>query len=159
VTQRDIQEGEPSLAGPTLQAVVRSLERRVAVGRTESLESLLDESLAQPRFRTVLVVLFTPVPWHSRGAVCTARSRGPSRNEHANSASGRRSHLGGAFVGGKLVRDLLHETQPFEPAVADFVAVMLATLRTGGDDDSGTAGWPDRSSLEVACRMKRGNSC
>jgi putative ABC transport system permease protein len=36
--------------------------------------------------------------------------------------------LGGAFVSGRVVRDLLYETQPFEPAVAVLVTVVLAAL-------------------------------
>ena len=48
----------PSIAGPMLQAIVRSLDRTVAVGRVQSLDTLLAESLSQPRFRTVLAVLF-----------------------------------------------------------------------------------------------------
>ena len=48
----------PSLAGPLLRGTVRSLDRNVAVGRIQSLEQLLHESLSQPRFRTVLAMLF-----------------------------------------------------------------------------------------------------
>ena len=36
--------------------------------------------------------------------------------------------LGGAMVGGRLVRDLLYETRPFEPAIAVSVAILLATF-------------------------------
>ena len=48
----------PSTAGPMLQSAVRALDRTVAVGRVQSLDTLLEESVAQPRFRTVLAVLF-----------------------------------------------------------------------------------------------------
>ncbi len=153
VTHVVLRTAGPSLAGPTLQAVVRSLDRRVAVGRTQSLERLLDESLAQPRFRTVLVVLFATVALALTlgglyGSISWAVAQ-RTRELGIRSALGARPRqlltmvlrqgiwmvalgatlgLGGAFVSGRLVRDLLYETQPFEPAVAVFVTVVLAAL-------------------------------
>jgi putative ABC transport system permease protein len=153
VTHVVLRTASPSLAGPTLQAIVRSLDRRVAVGRTQSLESLLDESLAQPRFRTVLVVLFAAVALALTlgglyGSVSWAVAQ-RTRELGIRSALGARPRqllamvlrqglwtvglgaglgLAGAFVSGRFVRDLLYETQPFEPAVSVFVTLMLAGL-------------------------------
>jgi ABC-type antimicrobial peptide transport system permease subunit len=33
--------------------------------------------------------------------------------------------LGGSMIGGRLVRDLLYETRPFEPVVAVSVAILV----------------------------------
>jgi putative ABC transport system permease protein len=143
----------PSLAGPTLQAIVRSLDRSVAVGRVQSLETLLEDSLSQPRFRTVLAVLFAVLALVLTlggvyGSVSWAVTQ-RTREFGIRSAVGARPRqllamvlrqgmwvvtlgaalgLGGAVIGGQLVRDLLYDSRPFEPTVVMTVVVLLAVF-------------------------------
>ncbi|HEX2310231.1 MAG TPA: ABC transporter permease, partial [Vicinamibacterales bacterium] len=53
--------GDPAGAGPLLRDIVRGLDPTVAIDRVRTLDALLAGSLAQPRFRTVLLVLFATV--------------------------------------------------------------------------------------------------
>ena len=141
----------PSIAGPMLQAIVRSLDRTVAVGRVQSLETLLAESLSQPRFRTVLAVLFAVLALSlTLGGVYGSVSWAVTQRRREfgiRSAVGARPRqllamvlrqgtlvvslgaalgLGGAVIGGRLVRDLLYDTRPFEPIVVVGVTLLLA---------------------------------
>ena len=53
--------GNAGAAGPMLRDIVRSLDPAVAIDRAQTLDALLEGSLAQPRFRTVLIVVFAGV--------------------------------------------------------------------------------------------------
>jgi putative ABC transport system permease protein len=156
ITHVVLRTASPALAGAMLQATVRSLDRNVAVGRTQSLEAMLEESVAQPRFRTVLVVLFATLALALTlgglyGSISWAVTQ-RTREFGIRSALGARPPqllamvlrqgmwivalgavfgLTGAAIGGRLIRDLLYETRPFEPAVAGGIAIMLSILGVG----------------------------
>jgi putative ABC transport system permease protein len=145
----------PSLAGLVLRDTVRSLDRNVAVGRIQSLEQLLHESLAQPRFRTVLAMLFAAIALALTlgglyGSVSWAVAQ-RTREFGIRSALGARPRqlltlvlrqglwiialgtllgLAGAYAGGRFVQDLLYETPPFEVHVVTSVTVLLVALGT-----------------------------
>ena len=145
----------PSLAGPLLRDTVRSLDRNVAVGRIQSLEQILDESLSQPRFRTVLAMLFASIALALTlgglyGSVSWAVAQ-RTREFGIRSALGARPRqlltlvlrqgmwiialgaslgLAGAYTCGRLVQELLDETRPFEASVVSSVTIVLVALAT-----------------------------
>jgi ABC-type antimicrobial peptide transport system permease subunit len=141
----------PSTAGPMLQSAVRSLDRTVAVGRVQSLDTLMEESVAQPRFRTVLAVLFAvlalaltlgglygSVSWavtqrtREFGIRCAIGARPRQlltmvlRQGTYVVACGAVLGIGGAVVCGRVVRDLLYDTPPFEPVILGGVTCLVA---------------------------------
>ena len=143
----------PSIAGQMLQSAVRSLDRTVAVGRVQSLDTLLEESVAQPRFRTVLAVLFAglalaltlgglygSVSWavtqrtREFGIRCAIGARPRQlltmvlRQGISVVACGALLGIGGAIVCGRLVRELLYDTRPFEPIILGGVTCLLAAF-------------------------------
>jgi putative ABC transport system permease protein len=143
----------PTLAGPLLRDAVRSLDRNVAVGRIQSLEQMLHESLAQPRFRTVLAMLFASIALALTlgglyGSVSWAVAQ-RTREFGIRSALGARPRqllalvlrqglwvvalgvwlgLAGAYAGGRFLQDLLFETRPFNGNVVTSVAFLLVAL-------------------------------
>ena len=145
----------PSLAGPLLRDTVRSLDRNVAVGRIQSLEQLLHESLSQPRFRTVLAMLFASIALALTlgglyGSVSWAVAQ-RTREFGIRSALGARPRqlltlvlrqgmwiialgallgLAGAYTCGRFVQELLYETRPFEASVVTSVTILLVALGT-----------------------------
>ena len=145
----------PSLAGPLLRDTVRSLDRNVAVGRIQSLEQLLSESLAQPRFRTVLAMLFASIALALTlgglyGSVSWAVAQ-RTREFGIRSALGARPRqlltlvlrqgiwiialgillgLAGAYTCGRFVQELLYQTRPFEASVVTSVTILLVALGT-----------------------------
>ncbi len=145
----------PSLAGPLLRDTVRSLDRNVAVGRIQSLEQMLHESLAQPRFRTVLAMFFASIALALTlgglyGSVSWAVAQ-RTREFGIRSALGARPRqlltlvlrqgmwiialgallgLAGAYASGRFVQDLLYGTRPFEASVVTSVAILLVALST-----------------------------
>ncbi len=145
----------PSLAGPLLRDTVRSLDRNVAVGRIQSLEQLLHESLSQPRFRTVLAMLFASMALALTlcglyGSVSWAVAQ-RTREFGIRSALGARPRqlltlvlrqgmwiialgallgLAGAYTCGRFVQGLLYETRPFEASVVTSVTILLVALGT-----------------------------
>ena len=145
----------PSLAGPLLRDTVRSLDRNVAVGRIQSLEQLLSESLAQPRFRTVLAMLFASIALALTlgglyGSVSWAVAQ-RTREFGIRSALGARPRqlltlvlrqgisiialgislgLAGAYTCGRFVQELLYQTRLFEASVVTSVTILLVALGT-----------------------------
>ncbi len=145
----------PALAGPLLRDTVRSLDRNVAVGRIQSLEQMLSESLDQPRFRTVLAMLFASIALALTlgglyGSVSWAVAQ-RTREFGIRSALGARPRqlltlvlrqgmwiialgallgLAGAYACGRFVQDLLYETRPFEASVVTSVTILLVALGT-----------------------------
>ena len=145
----------PSLAGPLLRDTVRSLDRNVAVGRIQSLEQLLHESLSQPRFRTVLAMLFASLALALTlgglyGSVSWAVAQ-RTREFGIRSALGARPRqlltlvlrqgmwiialgallgLAGAYTCGRFVQELLYETRPFEANVVTSATILLVALGT-----------------------------
>ena len=145
----------PSLAGPLLRDTVRSLDRNVAVGRIQSLEQLLHESLSQPRFRTVLAMLFASIALALTlgglyGSVSWAVAQ-RTREFGIRSALGARPRqlltlvlrqgmwiialgallgLAGAYICGRFVQELLYQTRPFEASVVSSVTVLVVALGT-----------------------------
>ena len=145
----------PSLAGPLLRDTVRSLDRNVAVGRIQSLEQLLHESLSQPRFRTVLAMLFASLALALTlgglyGSVSWAVAQ-RTREFGIRSALGARPRqlltlvlrqgmwiialgallgLAGAYTCGRFVQELLYETRPFEASVVTSATILLVALGT-----------------------------
>ena len=145
----------PSVAAPLLRDTVRSLDRNVAVGRIQSLEQLLHESLSQPRFRTVLAVLFASMALALTmgglyGSVSWAVAQ-RMREFGIRSALGARPRqlltlvlrqgtwtialgallgLAGAYACGRFVQELLYDTRPFEARVVTSVTILLAALGT-----------------------------
>jgi putative ABC transport system permease protein len=151
-----LRTASPALAGPMLQATIRSLDRNVAIGRVQSLDEMMTQSLAQPRFRTVLAVLFAMLALALTlgglyGAISwTVTQR--TREFGIRSALGARPRqllamvlrqgirivglggvlgLGGAVLGGRFVDDLLYQTRPFEPSVAIAVTMAVGLLAMG----------------------------
>lgn len=145
----------PSLAGPLLRDIVRSLDRNVAVGRIQSLEQMLYESLGQPRFRTLLALLFASIALALTlgglyGSVSWAVAQ-RTRELGIRSALGARPRqlltlvlrqgmwivalgallgLAGAYASGRFVQELLYETRPFDAGVVTSVIILLAALGT-----------------------------
>jgi putative ABC transport system permease protein len=145
----------PSLAGLVLRDTVRSLDRNVAVGRIQSLEQMLHESLAQPRFRTILAMLFASIALALTlgglyGSVSWAVAQ-RTREFGIRSAVGARPRqllmlvlrqgmwivalgvwlgLAGAYASGRVVQELLYETRPFEASVVASVTALLVALAT-----------------------------
>jgi putative ABC transport system permease protein len=145
----------PALAGPLLRDTVRSLDRNVAVGRIQSMEQMLSESLDQPRFRTVLAMLFAAIALALTlgglyGSVSWAVAQ-RTREFGIRSAVGARPRqlltlvlrqgmwlvalgallgLAGAYACGRFVQQLLYETRPFEPSVVTSVTILLVALGT-----------------------------
>jgi putative ABC transport system permease protein len=136
-----------------LQAIVRSLDRSVVVGRVQALDTLLEESLSQPRFRTVLAVLFAVLAlaltlggvYGSVSFAVTQRTREFGIRSALGAlprqllamvlrqgmwvvSLGAGLGFGGAVIGGRLVRDLLYDTRPFEPTVVVGVIMLLAAF-------------------------------
>jgi putative ABC transport system permease protein len=156
MTRVVLRTASPSLAGPMLQATVQSLDRNVALGRIQSLEAMLEESIAQPRFRTVLVVLFATLALTLTlgglyGSISWAVTQ-RTREFGIRSALGARPRqlltmvlrqglwivalgsglgLAGAVIGGRFVGDLLYQMRPFEPTVAVAVTIGLGLLGVG----------------------------
>jgi putative ABC transport system permease protein len=147
--------GDPSSAGPLLRGIVRSLDPTIAVARIESLQTLLDGSLAQPRFRTILIVVFAAVAltltlgglygtlaWivaqrTQEFGIRVALGAAPRELVRMVLGEGARIVAPGALLGlagglaiGDVFRDLLFDVQPFEPAVILVVSVGLAVLGT-----------------------------
>jgi putative ABC transport system permease protein len=144
---------DPEGAGELLRTVVRSLDPTVAIDRTRALEALLGESLAQPRFRTVLVATFAAVAlaltlcglygtlaWvvaqrkHEFG-VRVALGAAPRELRRLVLGEGVRimgpgalTGLAGGLAAGRLIRDLLYDVTPFEPDVVATVIVGLLAL-------------------------------
>jgi putative ABC transport system permease protein len=138
-----------------LRDTVRSLDRSVAVGRIQSLEQLLHESLSQPRFRTVLTMLFASMALALTlgglyGSVSWAVAQ-RTREFGIRSALGARPRqlltlvlrqgmwiialgallgLAGAYTCGRFVQELLYETRPFEASVVTSVTILLVVLGT-----------------------------
>ncbi len=145
----------PSLAGPLLRDTVRSLDRHVAVGRIQSLEQMLYESLGQPRFRTILAMLFASIALVLTlgglyGSVSWAVAQ-RTREFGIRSALGARPRqlltlvlrqgmwiialgallgLAGAYTCGRFVQELLYETRPFEASVITTITILLVALGT-----------------------------
>jgi putative ABC transport system permease protein len=147
--------GDPASAGPLLRGIVRSLDPTIALARTESLKTLLDGSLAQPRFRTILIVVFAAVAltltlgglygtlaWivaqrTQEFGIRVALGAAPRELVRMVLGEGARIVAPGALLGlagglaiGDVFRDLLFDVQPFEPAVILVVSVGLAVLGT-----------------------------
>jgi putative ABC transport system permease protein len=142
-----------SEAGAVLRAIVRSHDETVAIGRVQFLQSLLDDSLAQPRFRTMLIALFAGVALMLTlgglyGTVSWVVSQ-RTREFGIRSALGARPGellvtvlsegfrlvlvgtvlgLTGGLVAARLLRDLLFEERGSDPAVMVAVTLGLATL-------------------------------
>jgi putative ABC transport system permease protein len=134
-----------------LRATVRSLDPTVAVGRVQLLQTLLDESLAQPRFRTALIVLFASVAllltlgglFGTVSWVVAQRTRelgircalGARPRQLLNTvlgegvwilAAGTVIGVAGGVAAGRFVRGLLFGAEPFEPAILLTAAGGLA---------------------------------
>jgi putative ABC transport system permease protein len=145
--------GDPSGAGMLLRAAVQSVDRNVAVGRTQTLDGLLAGSLAQPRFRAILIACFAAVAltltlgglygtlaWvvaqrTQEFGIRIALGAAPRELLRMMLGEGARMIAPGAVVGlagglaaGELFRDFLYEVEPFEPAVLLAVAAGLAAL-------------------------------
>ena len=145
----------PSLAGPLLRDTVRSLDRHVAVGRIQSLEQLLHGSWSQPRFRTLLAMLFASMALvltlgSLYGSVSWAVAQ-RTREFGIGSALGARPRqlltlvlrqgmwiialgallgLAGAYTCGRVVQELLYKTRPVEASVVTSVTLLLVALST-----------------------------
>jgi putative ABC transport system permease protein len=143
----------PSEAGAVLRAIVRSHDETVAIGRVQSLQSLLDDSLAQPRFRTMLIALFAGVALMLTlgglyGTVSWVVAQ-RTREFGIRSALGARPGellvtvlsegfrlvligtvlgLTGGLVAARLLEGLLFEAHGSDPAVIMAVTAGLATL-------------------------------
>jgi putative ABC transport system permease protein len=145
--------GQPDGAGPMLRDVVGALDPTVAIDRVQTLDSLLAGSLAQPRFRTVLIILFAVVAlaltlgglygtlaWMvaqrtQEFGIRVALGASPRELVRLIVAEGARIVVPGALLGlaggvaaGRLIRDLLFQVAPFEPAVLVAVTAGLAAL-------------------------------
>jgi predicted permease len=145
--------GDPAGAGPVLRDVVRGLDPTVATGRVQTLDALLAGSLAQPRFRTVLIVLFAAVTlvltlgglygtlaWMvaqrtPEFGIRVALGASPRELVRLTLGEGARIVVPGALLGlaggvaaGRLIRELLFQITPFEPAVLVIVSAGLAAL-------------------------------
>jgi putative ABC transport system permease protein len=145
--------GDPTGAGNLLRDVVRGLDPTVAIDRVQTLDALLVGSLAQPRFRTVLLVLFAVVAlvltlgglygtlaWMvaqrtQEFGVRVALGASPRELVRLTIGEGARIVVPGALLGlaggvaaGRLIRDLLFQVTPFEPAVLVCVSAGLAVL-------------------------------
>jgi putative ABC transport system permease protein len=145
--------GDPAGAGPLLRDVVRGLDPTVAIDRVQTLDALLAESLAQPRFRTALLVLFAVVAlvltlgglygtlaWMvaqrtQEFGIRVALGASPRELVRLTIREGARIVVPGALLGlaggvaaGRLIRNLLFQVTPFEPAVLVGVSAGLAAL-------------------------------
>lgn len=145
--------GDPSGVGALVRNVVQSLDPAVAVARTQTLEDLLAGSLAQPRFRTILIVCFAAVAltltlgglygtlaWLvaqrtrefgirvALGAQPRALLRMVLTEGAWMIAPGALLGVAGGLGAGLLIRDLLYDVQPFEPAVLIAAAAGLGAL-------------------------------
>jgi putative ABC transport system permease protein len=145
--------GDPAGAGPVLRDVVRSLDPSVPLGRVQTLDALLAGSLTQPRFRTVLIVLFAGVAlvltlgglygtlaWvvaqrTQEFGIRVALGASPRGLVRLILGEGARIVVPGALLGlaggvaaGRVIRGLLFEVQPFEPAVLAAVSIFVAAL-------------------------------
>jgi predicted lysophospholipase L1 biosynthesis ABC-type transport system permease subunit len=141
--------GDPSGAGALVRNAVQSLDPAVAVARTQTLEDLLDGSLAQPRFRIILIVCFVvaltltlgglygTLAWLvaqrtrefgirvALGAQPRALLRMVLTEGAWMIAPGALLGVAGGLGAGRLIRDLLYDVQPFEPAVRIAAAAGL----------------------------------
>jgi ABC-type antimicrobial peptide transport system permease subunit len=145
--------GDASRAGALVRDVVQSLDPTIAIARTHTLEELLAGSLAQPRFRTILIACFAAVAltltlgglygtlaWlvaqrTREFGVRVALGAEPRALLRMVLAEGVRLIAPGALLGlagglgaGLLIRDMLYDVQPFEPAVLVAAAAGLAAL-------------------------------
>jgi putative ABC transport system permease protein len=145
--------GNPDAAGLMLRDVVRALDPTVAIDRVQTLDALLVGSLAQPRFRTVLIVLFAGVAlaltlgglygtlaWMvaqrtQEFGIRVALGASPRELVRLIVGEGARIVVPGALLGlaggvaaGRLIRELLFQVTPFEPAVLVAVSAGLAAL-------------------------------
>jgi putative ABC transport system permease protein len=145
--------GHPADTGPLLRDIVRDLDPTVAVDRVQTLDALLAGSLAQPRFRTALIVLFAVVAlaltlgglYGTLAWVVAQRTQefgirlalGASPRELGRLvlAEGAAIVVPGALLGvlggvaaGRWIRDSLFQVTPFEPAVLVAVGMGLTAL-------------------------------
>ncbi|HXW07398.1 MAG TPA: ABC transporter permease [Vicinamibacterales bacterium] len=145
--------GDAEGAGSVLRDAVRGLDPTVAVDRVEMLDAMLAAALAQPRFRTVLIVLFAAVAlvltlgglygtlaWMvaqrtQEFGIRVALGASPRELARLILREGSRIVLPGALLGlaggvaaGRLIRGLLFQVTPFEPAVLVAVSAGLAAL-------------------------------
>ena len=145
--------GDPAGVGALVRNVVQSLDPSVAVARTQTLEDLLAGSLAQPRFRTILIVCFAAVAltltlgglygtlaWlvaqrtreFGIRVALGAQPRALLRMVLAEGAwmiaPGALLGVAGGLGAGLLIRDMLYDVQPFEPAVLIAAAAGIGAL-------------------------------
>jgi putative ABC transport system permease protein len=145
--------GDTSPAGALLRRAIQSLDPTVAIARTQTMDGLLAGSLAQPRFRTILIACFAAVAltltlcglygtlaWAvaqrtrefgirlALGAAPRELLRMVLREGARMIAPGAVLGLAGGLAAGALFRDFLYEVQPFEPAIFLAVAGGLAAL-------------------------------
>jgi putative ABC transport system permease protein len=145
--------GDPSALLPGVKGALAALAPGVAIGRTHTMDALVAASVAQPRFRTLLLTIF--------GAVSLALAAVGLYGVVAFSVSQRRAELGlrialgadprrvlrlvvrqgmtpvavgillglgGAALLARVMRKLLFEIDPFDPLTFAIVASALACV-------------------------------
>ena len=168
-------DGDPAALAPSLRAAVREIDREQPLARVRTMQEAMNESVAQPRLRTMLLTLFSAVALALSligvyGVMAYAVSErtheigvrlalGASPRDIRSLVVGEGLRLAaigitigivGALATSRALTTLLFGVSPNDPATFVASAVALTLARGGRRLRTREAREPDRSGRDVA---------